>query len=205
MKRLIFTLLTISLITIIFAPGTMAIENVETTSHEITITTQDDFILVEETITWTSTTNETYSTVTLWIPSDAQNIAALFDNKEPTSIENENNLYTFDITDSEVPMNQSLQITLSYNIPKTNTELQKTILQDTDSLSVVFDDTQLYSSNNLQTDTEFTVRLYKPTETPLSWFTIIIILLLVILLIVFTAYIFKKQKTTGKVKTSKGA
>ena len=195
MKRLISIMFAIAILIAISAANISA-EEIETTNHEIKITTGDRYLLVEESITIIGDSDELYETINLWIPTSAQEIKTLFKSNPIEPDNSTGNEYTYNLTGLNTSMNQSILVTLSYNLDKNIGDFEKTLLHDTNSISVIFDDeNKIYSAENLQSGSSFKLRLYKPTETPLSMFTIILIVLLLILLAVTVMYSFKKQKT----------
>jgi hypothetical protein len=195
MKKLISIMLAITILTVISIANVSA-EEIETTNHEIKITTGDRYLLVEESITIIGDSDELYETINLWIPTSAQEIKTLFKSNPIEPDNSTGNEYMYNLTGLNTSMNQSMLVTLSYNLDKNIGDFEKTLLHDTNSISVVFDDeNKIYSAENLQSGSSFKLRLYKPTETPLSMFTIILIVLLLILLAVTVMYSFKKQKT----------
>lgn len=165
-------------------------------THTIEISTSDDGLSVSESITiQEGISNETYETITFWIPSEAEDISISVNNNAVTYIPSGNE-YLCNITDLAIAKNTSVQVTLSYMLPKDSEEFQKTVMHDTTSLTVTFNDNLLYSGQNLVAEGSFALCLYKPTEAPLSWYIIVFIILLVILLVVSTLYSFRKQRST---------
>jgi len=100
-------------------------------------------------------------------------------------------------------MDSNIQVKISYTLNKDGKNFKKTIISNTTSISVEFDKNNLYNGENLLTGTSFNLLLYKPAETPVSWYIIISVVLLVILLVVSTAYSFRKQKLS-KIKEIAG-
>ena len=199
MKKILFTILTIILFTCFVTTNVAGADEITATSHSIVITTQQDSLLFEEQIEMLGTSDEYYETVDFCISDGAQNINILLNNNPIESPEINGNIYTYNITDLNLRMNQTLVVTLAYTLPKSTTEMQKITIYKTDEISVSFDENEnLYKSKNLPVNAEFNLKLYKPTETPLSLYMIGIIILLLILLSVTAFYSFKKQKTTKK-------
>lgn len=175
----------------------VAAEDIEIENYEIKITTVDQYLSIEESITTTKTDSENiYEMIVLWMPTDAQEIKTLFNNN-PTEPENSTgNEYTYNLTSLNISMNQSIQVAISYNLDKSIGDFDKTLIHNTETLSVFFDDENaIYSAENLQPSSSFALKLYKPTETPLSMFTIALVVLLIILLIVTTLHSLRKQKS----------
>ena len=192
-KTLIGILLCIVMI-IAIPIGTVCAEDVTTEGHEIVITTEDNAIAVEESLTIQGESNETYTTISFWVQSGAEDLTILVNTNPitPTSTDNE---YVCDISSLNIVQNASMQVTISYNLGKNIEKFEKTILRNTDSITVEFDGNEIYTGEDLNANVYFKIELYKPTETPLSGYVIVIILLLVILVVVLTIYSFRKQKT----------
>ena len=95
-------------------------------------------------------------------------------------------------------MDMTIQVTIYYTLDKDVEEFERTLIRNTTSLSVTFndDENKIFSGRNLLSGTSFTLLLYEPTETPVSWYIIVFIVLLVILLVVSTLYSFRKQKSS---------
>ena len=166
-------------------------ENVETTTHQIVISTEEDAISVEESLTMQGESNNTYHIIKLWIQADAENVNVLANNNKINPSDTD---YTYNLSFLNISTDSSLQVKISYTLSKDVEQFSKTILRNTTSLSVEFDGNTIYTGQNLISGASCTLLLYKPTEAPLSWYIIIFILLLIIVLIVTLVYAFRKQK-----------
>lgn len=200
MKKLICIIFTLVIFMAISAFNVNAQES-ESITHEISITTRDDSKLVEETITLLGQQQQKYVNISFSIPQDATSINILFDNSQGPTPSINNGIYTYNISSLDKYINESLLVDITYSLGKDATVFEKKIVRNTKTITVSFNDKQeIYSANDLKSGSTFSLRLYKTTETPMNWFTLVMILLLVALLGVFTIYMFKKQKT---VKTAK--
>ena len=170
-------------------------EDVNTETHKIVISTDDRALSIVESLTIQGTSNETYSTITFWIQDNAQTVNILV-NSNQAEYTLSGNEYICNISALNITMNTSIQVTISYALGKDIKELKKTLIRNTTSISVTFNENEIYSGKNMTSDASFALRLYEPTETPLSWYIIISIVLLIILLVVFTLYSFRKQKSS---------
>jgi len=179
------TIITILPIAIVYG------ENIETTSHQIVISTEENAISVQESLTIQGESNETYQIIKFWIQTDAENVLILANNNEISPIDND---YTYNLSFLNISMESALQITISYTLSKDVEQFSKTILRNTTSLSVEFNGNTIYTGQNLQSGASCTVLLYKPTEAPLSGYIILFILLLIVVLVVTLLYAFRKQK-----------
>ena len=178
----------------IISIGIVHAEEVETETHKIVITTEDNAISVEESLTIQGESNVTYTTISFWVQSGAEDVTILV-NTNPITPISTNNEYVCDISSLNIAKNSSMQVTISYNLGKNVEKFEKTILRNTASISVEFDGSDIYTGEDLNTNAYFKIELYKPTETPLSGYIIAIIVLLVILVVVLTVYSFRRQKT----------
>lgn len=189
-KTLNCLLISLAMITLI-PIATVYGENVETTSHQIVISTEEDVISVQESLTIQGMSNETYDIIKFWVQANAENVMILANNNEINPIDND---YTYNLSFLNISMDSALQITISYTLSKDVEQFSKTILRNTTSLSVEFDGNTIYTGQNLRSGASCTLLLYKPTEAPLSWYIILFILLLIIVLVVTLVYAFRKQK-----------
>ena len=182
----------------VYGGGDLLAEN-----HSVVISTGDNELTILETITIRGRSNQNYDNINFWVQSDAQNIKVIISSNQVSYTPIGNNTYTCNISSFNIKMDSSIQLTISYALSKDAENFKKTIIRNTSSLSVEFDKNNLYSGKNLLAGASFSLLLYKPTETPISWYIIVSIILLVILLAVSTAYSFRKQKL-AKIKDMAG-
>ena len=180
----------------LLSSSTVYAQSVYTETHTITISTEGDSLSVSESLTVQGSSGDTYNNITFWIYSGAENINILINNNEPDEITISENEYICNISDFAIPMNATMDVTITYTLGKDVEEFTKTVIHTTNLLSVTFDGNTIYTAENLAEGSSFTLELYKPTEAPLSWYIIIFIALLIILLVVTTLYAFKRQKST---------
>jgi len=189
-------------------PTTLAQEEyLETDTHSIVISTTDNALDVAETLTIHGNSNQNYSIIKFWVQNDAQNINVIISNNQVSSTPIGNNTYACDISSFNPPirMDSKIQVVISYTLSKDIKNFKKTIIRNTSTLTVEFDKNNILILNGdkLSPGVSINLQLYKPTETPISWYIIISISLLIILLVVSTAYLFRKQKLS-KVKEIAG-
>lgn len=184
------SMVTIVLVSVASASG----EDLDTETHDIVISAGDDFISVEESLKIQGSSNETYDIVRFWVQDEAEDVDIIINNNLP-SCNSSGNDYICNISHLNITMDTSIQVTISYTLGKDVEEFTKTLTRNTTSMSVKFDDNIIYSGENLKSGTSFTLLLYKPAETPLAWYVVVVIVLLVVLLVVFTLYSFRKQKS----------
>lgn len=203
MRKIIFCIF-ICIATLLI-PTTLAQEEyLETDTHSIVISTTDNALEVAETLTIHGNSNQTYSIIKFWVQNDAQSINVIIgQNQEVSSTPIGNNTYTCDISSLDIKMNSQIQLDISYSLNRDIKNFKKTMIRNTTTLTVQFDKNNILEESDLKVDTYLNLQLYKPTETPISWYIIISISLLIILLVVSTAYLFRKQKLS-KVKEIAG-
>jgi hypothetical protein len=177
--------------------------DIRTETHNIVISTADNTLEVAETLTIHGESNQTYDNIKFWVQNEAQKINVIIGPNGVSSTPIGNNTYICDISSYKIQMDSTIQIEISYTLGKDTKNFKKTIISNTTSISVEFDKNNLYNGENLLAGASFSLLLYKPTETPISWYIIISISLLIILLVVSTAYLFRKQKLS-KVKEIAG-
>jgi len=203
--RKILICIILGIVTIILLPSAMAsTEDITIETHDISISTGDNIIRVEEILTIQGISNETYGIIKFWIQDDAEDINIIVNNNKVsyTSADNE---YICNISSFNIKMDSSIQVTISYTLSKDTERFKKTISSNTTSISVEFDKNNLWNGKNLPAGVGlyFDLLLYEPSETPLSWYIIVSVALLVILLIVSTLYSFRKQRLS-KIKEIAG-
>jgi hypothetical protein len=186
-------------------PATMAYGagDINAETHNIVISTGDNALTVTETLTIKGKSNQTYKTIEFWVQNDAKNINVIISNNQVSYSPLGNNTYTCDISSFNIKMESTIQVQISYTLSKDTKNFEKTIIENTSTLTVEFDKNNIFEENNLNAGIYLNLQLYKPTEIPISWYIIISIILLVILILVFTSYLFRKQKLS-KVKEIAG-
>jgi len=202
MKKIIVCILIC--IAALLIPTTLAQEeHLETDTHSIVISTSNNALEVAETLTINGNSNQNYSIIKFWVQNDAQDINVIISNNQVSSTPIGNNTYACDISSFNIKMDSQIQLDISYTLSKDTKNFKKTMIRNTTTLTVQFDKNNILEESNLKADTYLNLQLYKPTETPISWYIIISISLLIILLVVSTAYLFRKQKLS-KVKEIAG-
>lgn len=208
MNKLLYLTIGIVLVSVIcsFPVSADEVSNESTTgllvaTHIITITTAKSGLSVSESLhVAESSSNETYETMIFWLPTGAEGVSIAINSNAVTSAVSGNE-YLCNLSSFSIPMNTSVQATISYTLSNDNEEFQRTLFHTTASLTITFNGQELYRAQQVMASTSFTLRLYKPTEAPLSWYIIVFILLLVILLAVSMFYSFRKQKSSTVKKT----
>jgi predicted small metal-binding protein len=204
MKKIIVCIL-ICIATLLI-PTTIAQEEyMETDTHNIVISTGDNDLEVAETLTIHGNSNQNYSIIKFWVQSEAQKINVIVEENGVSYTSIGNNTYICNISSFNPPikMVSQIQLDISYTLSKDIKNFKKKMIRNTTTLTVQFDKNNILEESDLKVDTYLNLQLYKPTETPISWYIIISISLLIILLVVSTAYLFRKQKLS-KVKEIAG-
>ena len=169
----------------------------------IDIITGENGLLVEENFLFNNIGTENATSIKFWVQQGIKNLNIIAietgSNLNPITTGNirEINLSTSNLT---IQPGDKIELQLSYTLPTSTENFEKTISYDTSYLSIRFNDEPLYQSQKVQSDSTISLRLYKPTEAPLSITYIIIIFILVVLLISIILFSLRKQRS--KVKKS---
>lgn len=174
-------------------------QNLETTEHEININTANSEIKIKETLIVRALDNNTLEEIQFWIQdiNKAKNINIVINrnNTEYESIDNNIlacNISKFDFSNESDP----LTIVLTYNMPKQTEIFEKKILNSVSKdISLQINDKEIFISNSMSYNNHFQIRLYEPSETPITWYMTGFIILLVVLLGVVSIYSLKNHKT----------
>lgn len=203
--RFMKKILIIPVICLILTVGLMAIayeEDVNTIDHQIKITTKDNSLSVVEILTLQGDTNESYNSLTIWIQSGATDVDILINSDVPDSISQNDSEYICDISSFGIKKGDSTQVKISYVLGK-DIEFTKKLVRATDSISVTFDQEEIFTGTNLAIGATIDLQLYQPAEPTLDWYITVLIILLVILIVVLAVYSLRKQKS-AKIKEIAG-
>lgn len=169
--------------------------------YNINLSNSDNGLIVEENIQFKNNGIENATLVKLWIQQGNKDVRILTVESGINLIPiitdriRECNLSKYNLT---LGPGDTLELVLTY-ILQTNTEnFEKTIPYDTTSLTIIFNDEQLYQVQKVQSGSSFSLLLYKPTEAPLSITYIVIIFILVVILITSTLLLLRKQRKRVK-------
>jgi len=194
---MLITLLTLSIASIASASDT----GITIEKQTVKISMSEKGLLVEENILFNNTGIENATSVKLWIQQGIQDVKILAVESGEyltpiiTDRIRECNLTQYNLT---LETGDSLDLVLTYTLPTNTENFEKTISYDTSSLSVTFNDEPLYQAQKVQSESSLSLRLYKPTEAPLSITYIVIIFLLVVVLITSTLLLLRKQRSKAK-------
>lgn len=197
MKKLILTI--IALIMIITGSAMIIHgQEITTDSSKIEITTGENYISVVENYNIDAKSSQTIS---FWIQESPTDLNILIDGIEIeyyTTLPIGDNRYFCNISGLNITTYTNIQV--SYLLDIDTTKFEKTLQYDTNSMSIKFDGTEIYTGANLKSDSFLNVTLQKSIkgeniESIPIWIYAIIVILLLLLLISFISK-SKKQKTT---------
>ena len=193
MKRVLIYLV-IGLVVVVGLLAIASEEDIDTTDHQITITTKDNSLSVIEVLTVQGDTNESYETLTVWVQSEARNVDILINSMAPDSITQNDSEYICNISSLGIKKEDSTQVKISYDLSK-NVDFTKKVVRATNSISVTFDQAEIFTGTNLALGATIDLQLYQPVEPTLDWYITVLIILLVILIVVIAIYALRKQKS----------
>jgi hypothetical protein len=201
MKKILIYLI----IGIIVALGFLAMaseENVNSNDHQITIATNDDSLSVLELFTIQGDSNESLDEITVWVQDDVSDIDIIVNQLAPESITQNGSEYICNISNLGIKEEDFTKIQIIYSLNK-NVDFRKKILRETNSLSVIYDQKEIFAGIDLAIGVTIKLQLYEPAEPTLDWYITVFIILLVILIVVLGMYAFRKQKSI-KIKETAG-
>ena len=143
MKKITTCLLIVMLIFIAIPTSYTEAQEV-TSTHNIEITTKDSYISVKEMLTINGDSEEIYTVIPFWIQSGANEITILV-NLNQVEYSSIGNQYISNISSLNITQNISLQIELTYQLEKNIEKFDKTVLRNTSSFSIDFDEINLFS------------------------------------------------------------
>jgi hypothetical protein len=197
---LIITLLAFVLI----CPISLSSEEImNNNDYKITISTEKNFLSINEEFTINGSSNETLESFTVWVQTGAYDINILFNSNIPDSKMEDGNEHIYNISSLGILKEETTIIKLTYKIEK-DTIFTKKILRDTDSISIKFNSDELLKQTSIAKDTRFQLKLYQPTEPTLDLYIIVLIVLLVVIVILLTLYTLRKPKKV-KITDTTGA
>ncbi|KYK21795.1 hypothetical protein AYK25_07855 [Thermoplasmatales archaeon SM1-50] len=174
----------------------------------VTISLTGTDMQVDETFKLTNTNKENQSVTSLrfWIQQNNQGVVRVtekFTGIELVPLITGNiqtcNLSTVNLT---IAPEASLTIQLTYNLPIDEQYFIKTLLYNTTFFSVTYEDRDLFKGEYLLYGSDINnairIRLYQPTEAPLSITMIIIIFIVVIISLAALLFLLKKQRRKTK-------
>jgi len=208
MKR-ITNLILIGLIAFSLAYPIVIASDIGITTEQqiITISISNTGLIVEENLKVTNAAPHINMTsIRFWIQQDATNVEILaVESSMPLSSNISGNIRECSLAKHNLSLNpeDTLDIRLTYTLPTNTKYFEKTILYDTESLQITYEEDELYQGEHLVYNTESNsvrILLHRPTESPVNIIYIVIIFLLVVFLVALTLLLMRKQRR--KVKKS---
>ena len=203
MKR-IASLVFISILTLSIALPMVSAYDLGVTIEQqiITISISDSGLAVEENIKVNNNEYENVTSLRFWIQQDAPDveILAVESGTYLSSIVIGSNIQECNLSKHNLSINpeDTLDIKLTYTLPTDTKHFIKTILYDTASLSITYEEDELYRGEHNTESNSVRILLHRPTETLVNIVYIIIIFLLVVILIASTLLLMRKQRTKAK-------
>jgi hypothetical protein len=202
-RKIVFLLLNI-VIAILLVDICIA-DEIVANSHEIEITTSEYNLNVEEIINFQIFQDKNIKLISFWLQDKASDVRIIYKGELIPYNNSTKNYYTINITSFNLNNDTELSFELDYKLIKSSESLfQKELIRNTSLLTVVFDDSKIFTSNNIIQGSSFSLKLYQPKETTLTLYFIIGIILIIILVFVILLYI-KKRSRVIKVKKISGA
>jgi len=172
----------------------------------VTITLTDKGLLVSEDIKVTNSALENTTLLRFWLQQNAQDITI-------TAGASNTNLIPFTVTSGYVRTCNlstanltilpatSLSVHLTYDLSSSAETFEQTLLYDTTLCTVSYNGQTLYQGEHLVARTDGTtlqIRLFKPTEAPLSMTVIIVIFVIVVAVLGILLFILQRQRSKAK-------
>jgi hypothetical protein len=178
----------------------------------VTVTLTDKGLFVTEDIKATNNAQENTTLLRFWFQQDAQDIAVT---AGPSSVDlvpytlTSGNVRTCNLSAANltIPPGTSLSLRLTYDLSSSAETFEQTLLYDTTLFTVSYNDQTLYQGEHLVARNDATstlqIRLFKPTEAPLSMTVIIILFVLAVAVLGILLFILQRKRTRTK-KTTLG-
>lgn len=199
MKKEFISIGLIILLSLLTVASISNAQGITSESHKIDISSEKDYLKIQETFNLFSDSKENHDNVTFWITDKASDINIYFNDNsiDNLHITKNANIYNCNISRFNFNKTNPAEIKIEYKVEKTLESFEKKLLRDTNNITIIYKGTHIYSAKNLKTDSKITLKLIE-SETALGIYTTVTIVLLVILLVVFTIYYLKKQKKFRK-------
>jgi hypothetical protein len=197
------TLLVFILLTSIVPNCNASDIGIKVEQQDIEISISEKGLLVEENIMLNNTGIDNVTSIRLWLQQGIKDVTILaVETAEYLNPIITGNTREFNLTKNNliIEPGRDFEILLSYTLPTNTENFEKIFFYEIQSLTVIFNDDNLYSGKNLQSASEISLRLYKPTEAPLSITYIVTIFILVVILITSVLLLLRKQRS--KIKKS---
>jgi hypothetical protein len=172
----------------------------------VTISLANTGLQVDETIKVTNTGTENISSLRFWIQQDIQDAVKITELQSGTELVPliTGNIRTCNLSAVNLSMipGGSINLQVTYHLPANAQNFIKTLLYNTTSFSVTYENHDLFQGEHLLYDSEASntiqIRLYNPTEAPLNFTMILIIFVFAIIVLTVLLFLLKKQRSKTK-------
>ncbi len=166
-------------------------------SHTITIRSMDEKISVSETsLVQLDIEMSILPFYEVWIPADATDIKITIEGHLLQGVKTDDNTYRCDLSTINNSTITTMDVDVSYTLPKTTNEFSTMFLRNATKVSIFFNDTSIGTFTSLKSATVFSLPLSITEES--SQFNIYIIVILLILVVIVIAvsvlYVIKKRQ-----------
>jgi hypothetical protein len=168
--------------------------------QNVTINMTDNGFTVEENIKIKNSEVSNVTSIRFWIQQDVSDveILAVDSGTVLSSIVIESNTWECNLNDLSINPEESLDIRLTYTLLTDTEYFVKNILYPTTSLSIIYEENELYHGELISESNSLRLLLHRPTETPINIIYIVIIFLLVVVVVAATLLLMRKQRTKAK-------
>ncbi|HVQ00710.1 MAG TPA: hypothetical protein VMT57_04275 [Candidatus Thermoplasmatota archaeon] len=209
-NRTVFLLMLFILVAVLLPSVHAGDTGVVADQQSVTVTLTDRGLFVTEDIKVTNNALENTTLLRFWLQQNAQDLTV-------TAGASNVNLIPFTLTSGNVrtcnlsAVNlsilpaQSLSVHVTYDLDSSAQIFEQALLYDTTLYTVTYNGQTLYQGEHLIARTDGTstlqVRLFKPTETPLSMTVIIILFVLVVAVLGILLFLLQRQRRGTKKTT----
>jgi len=205
-KTLVISTLSIVIVMLIL-PFTVNAQDLDATNFEIMLNTEEnENIKITETIVYRLNTNVSINTLDFWIQNGANNVDIFVDDIE-YSYDKDATKYTINISSLEIKIGEQIIAEITYFLDKNTQNFEKKLLQNTDSITITYDNKILFSGIDNAKESKLIIPIYKTVEiskeSPFIYYIIIVILLLIILVIfIYNLRLRKRPKIKETISTT---
>ena len=202
MKKIIglFTL-SLLVLSILFPIISASDSGITTEEQAIVMSISDKGLDVEESVLVKNIGHQNATSIRFWIQQGVQDVEILavesgeYLNPILSGNVRNCNLSEYNLT---IEPDSSFDFRVTYTLPTGAENFEKTLQYDTTYLSITYEDNTLYQVQEAQSESSFSLQLYRPTEAPLTISYIVIIFILVVILIASTLVLLRKQRSKAK-------
>jgi hypothetical protein len=186
-------LLSICIVSLMVVPISSSIESSSTT---IEITEVNNTYQVKEHIIINSNLLTNTSQYQFKLPSsaDSNDMTIVINNIQLSNPQYNNSIYTLNINRT-ISEKETVTVDLTYYLPISSIYFEKTFLEKSSNVKMLFEESKIFESNVQSNDTTIQVKLIKPVQSDsFNLYTVILIVLLIVIIIVTSYYAFIKRK-----------